>query len=260
MHCVKLIHWKSEEIDERTTILEAAGYDVDSNLPGGSQFFRQLGEKPPSAIVIDLSRLPSQGRDFALLIRKRKTSRHIPLVFVGGAPQKVDPIKQLIPDASYTSWDEIDLTLEQAIANPPAEPVVHESTFAGYAGKPLPDKLGIKAGMTIVLVHPPQEFAETLGKLPDGTQVQNTRMGGIDLTIWFCRSTSDLNSNLEHIVAQAKSGPVWIAWPKKKSGVRSDLTQQFVRQTGLDNNLVDYKICSIDETWSGLLFKYRERN
>ncbi|GAG68637.1 unnamed protein product, partial [marine sediment metagenome] len=108
MHCVKLIHWKSEEIDERTTILEAAGYDVDSNLPGGSQFFRQLGENPPSAIVIDLSRLPSQGRDFALQIRKRKTSRHIPLVFVGGAPQKVDPIKQLIPDASYTSWEEID--------------------------------------------------------------------------------------------------------------------------------------------------------
>jgi len=52
-------------------------------------------------------------------------------------------------------------------------------------------------------------------------------------------------------------GPVWIAWPKKKSGVKSDLTQQFVRQMGLANNLVDYKICSIDETWSGLLFKYR---
>jgi len=260
MSRIKLIHWKIEEIDDKANILQAAGYEVDSSLSLGSQLFRQLGENPPAAIVIDLSRSPSQGRDFALLIRKRKTSRHIPLVFVGGAPQKVDPIKQLIPDASYTSWDEIDLTLVQAIANPPAEPVVHESTFAGYAGKPLPDKLGIKAGMTIVLVHPPQEFAETLGKLPDGTQIQEARTGGFDLTIWFCRSISDLNSNLEHIVAQARSDPVWIAWPKKKSGVRSDLTQQFVRQTGLDNNMVDYKICSIDETWSGLLFKYREKN
>lgn len=103
MSRIKLIHWKIEEIDDKANILQAAGYEVDSSLSLGSQLFRQLGENPPAAIVIDLSRSPSQGRDFALLIRKRKTSRHIPLVFVGGAPQKVDRIKQLLPDASYTS-------------------------------------------------------------------------------------------------------------------------------------------------------------
>jgi hypothetical protein len=240
MQRIKLIHWKTEEIEDKANKLQAAGYEVDSNLSGGSQLFRQIGENPPAAVVIDLSRLPSQGRDFALMIRKRKTSRHVPLVFVGGDPQKVDGIKELLPDASYTSWEEIDLTLEHAIANPPAEPVVHESTFAGYAGKPLPDKLGIKAKMTVALVNPPRNFTNTLGNLPDGVQIQSVNLSNCDLTIWFCRSVEDLDSNIQ------------------ESGVGSDLTQQYVRQTGLDHNLVDYKICSIDEIWSGLLFKYRE--
>ncbi|MES0362189.1 MAG: hypothetical protein ABUK20_14815 [Anaerolineales bacterium] len=259
MHCVKLIHWKPEEIKERTTVLEAAGYQVDPNLEAGSKIIQQLGNNPPEAVLIDLSRLPSQGRDFALLIRKRKSSRHIPLVFIGGDPQKVEGIMKLIPDASYTSWEEIGPTLERAIANPPDDPIVHESTFAGYAGKSLPEKLGIKAKMTVALVNPPRDFTNTLGNLPDGVQIQKSNLSNCDLTIWFCVSVKDLDAYIQDIVSQSSYGPFWIAWPKKKSGLRSDLTQQLVRQTGLENNLVDYKICSIDETWSGLLFKYRER-
>ena len=256
---IKLIHWKPEEIEGRTAVLKAAGYQVDSNLDAGSKILQQLGNDPPDAVLIDLSRLPSQGRDFALMIRKRKSSRHIPLVFVSGATPKVDGIKKLLPDASYTSWEDIGPTLERAIANPPHNPIVHESTFAGYAGKTLTDKLGIKANMTIALVKPSPDFTSTLCNLPDDVQIQKTNLPNCDLTIWFCRERKDLDSNIQDIVSQSRSAPVWIAWPKQKSGVRSDLTQQIVRQTGLDNNLVDYKICSIDETWSGLLFKYRER-
>ena len=126
-------------------------------------------------------------------------------------------------------------------------------------GKTLTDKLGIKANMTIALVDPPPDFTNTLGNLPNGVQIQKTNLSNCDLTIWFCLSVEDLDSNIQDIVSQSRSAPVWIAWPKQKSGVRSDLTQQIVRQTGLDNNLVDYKICSIDETWSGLSFKYWER-
>ena len=256
---IKLIHWKIEEIDDKANKLQAAGYEVDSNLSGGSQIFHQIGENPPAAIVIDLSRLPSQGRDFALMIRKRKTSRHIPLVFVAGDQEKIDGIKKLLPDASYTSWEKIGLTLERAIANPPAEPVVHESTFAGYAGKPLVEKLGIKTGMTICLINSPDDFDQTLGKLPAGAKVIEGRTKSCDLTIWFCISQKDLANHVSDIVAQSQSGPVWIAWPKQKSDFASDLSQQSVRQIGLDNNLVDYKISAIDETWSGLLFKCRER-
>lgn len=259
MSRIKLIHWKIEEIDDKANKLQAAGCEVDSNLSGGSQIFHQIGENPPDAIVIDLSRLPSQGRDFALMIRKRKTSRHIPLIFVAGDQEKIDGIKKLLPDASYTSWEEIGLTLERAIANPPAEPVVHESTFAGYAGKPLVEKLGIRSGMTICLVNPPEGFDKTLGKLPAGVKVIEEKIEACDLTIWFCPTQKDLSNHISDIVAKSKSGPIWIAWPKQKSNFASDLTQQSVRQIGLGNNLVDYKISSIDETWAGLLFRYREK-
>jgi hypothetical protein len=64
--------------------------------------------------------------------------------------------------------------------------------------------------------------------------------------------------DIADIVAQTRSGPVWIAWPKQKSTLSSDLTQQVIRQVGLENQLVDYKISAIDETWSGLLFRYRD--
>jgi hypothetical protein len=103
--------------------------------------------------VDDLSRLPSQGRDVALLIRVRKGTRWIPLVFVRGDDNKVERLKHLLPDASFTSWGEIGPTLEAAVANPPADHVFHEATFAGYAGKPLVEKLGIKSGMQVCLVR-----------------------------------------------------------------------------------------------------------
>jgi len=112
--------------------------------------------------------------------------------------------------------------------------------------------------MTIALVNPSSNFTQTLGKTPKGVTFQLEKNETCDLTIWFSQAREDLESNIHHIIAQAKYGPVWIAWLKKKSGVKSDLTQQFVRRMGLATNLVDYKICSIDETWSGLLFKYRE--
>jgi hypothetical protein len=79
-----------------------------------------------------------------------------------------------------------------------------------------------------------------------------------DLTIWFVRDAQELRRGLRrNAVAHADRSPVWIAWPKKTSKVASDLSEQLVRETGLACGLVDYKICSIDETWSGLLFRRR---
>lgn len=258
MYKLKLIHWKPEEAERNIAHLEGASYQVDTKIEAGSRTLRQLGKNPPDAILIDLSRLPSQGRDFALMIRKRKSTRNIPLVFIGGAPEKVEGIRKLMPDAAFTSWEEIIPTLASSIANPPADPIVHDSTFAGYAGKPLPEKLGIKKNMSIALVHPPTDYVKVLEGLPAGVQIHTKRDTRCDLTIWFSRSVEQLAEGIQDIVSQSLHGPVWIAWPKRDSGYGSDLTQQTLRQVGFDHNLVDYKICSIDETWSGLLFKHRE--
>jgi len=258
MDYVKLIHWKAEEIPERAAILQSAGFHVDADIDAGSQILRTLTKDPPKAIIIDLSRLPSQGRDFALMIRKRKGTRLIPLVFVGGEQGKVEKIKDLLPDAEYTTWEKVVSTLASTVLHPRKNPVVHESTFAGYAGKPLVVKLGIKPGMQVALINSPPGFAQELGQLPEGVQIVTETSARSNLAIWFCVSVEDLINQVESIVSQSHVSPVWISWPKQTSALASDLTQQVVRQTGLQHGLVDYKISAFDDTWSGLLFKYRE--
>jgi len=255
---VRLIHWKAEEAPERAGRLERLGYPVVYALPAGRSFLKELREEPPLAVVIDLSRLPSQGRDLAVQIRKQATTRRLPLVFVGGDPQKVTRIRELLPDAVYGPWDAIGDMIETAITHPPEYPVVPASAFAAYAGKPLAQKLGIKADSAVILVNAPKGFEQTLSDLPTGARLLHGTGSQGDLGIWFARSRDKVRDNLPEIVEMARSAPLWIAWPKKASGVDSDLSQQFVRETGLAAGLVDYKICSIDATWSGLLFTKRK--
>jgi len=262
MHRVRLIHWKASEAEERAQGLRPAGCEVECEAlsPAG---LRALRENPPCVCVIDLSRAPSQGRDLALGLRKYKSTRHVPLVFVGGDPVKVARIKDLLPDAVYTTWDEIRTSLEQAIAHPPSDPVVPDSVFAAYAGTPLPKKLGIKANSVVALVGAPEGFEETLGELPEGVVLHRSTDerpdAAPDLAMWFATSREEVEGRIEEMGAFADKGCLWIAWPKKASGVESNLSQNVVRQIGLASGLVDYKVCAIDATWSGLCFTQRRR-
>ncbi|MGH7455755.1 MAG: hypothetical protein ACRENG_30650, partial [bacterium] len=104
---IQLIHWNATEAQERAERIQAAGYQARSEVPNGRAFFRQLRHDLPLAIGIDLTRLPMQGRDAALAIRHDKTTRHIPIVFVDGEPEKVERVKEKIPDAVYTTWSHI---------------------------------------------------------------------------------------------------------------------------------------------------------
>jgi hypothetical protein len=220
--------------------------------------FRRLRAIPVAAIVIDLSRRPSQGRDVAVAIRLSKGTRHIPLVFVDGDPDKVAGIKKLLPDAAYTSWSRIRGSLKRAIAHPVAGPVVPESAFAGYCGTSLSKKLAIRANSVVLLVNAPRHFEKTLGKLPEGVTLRQRAGSRADLIIWFTGSRSALEGRLPRMVGLAERAGLWIVWPKKGSGISSDLSQAVVRKLGLSAGLVDYKICAVDETWSGLLFTVRK--
>jgi hypothetical protein len=135
MERAQLIHWNTSQAKDRAERIRAAGYEVDYERLSGSALLRGLGKNPAAAVAVDLSRLPSQGRDIALLIRKRKTTRCVPLVFIGGASAKVERIKDLLPDAVYAPWERIGDSVKEAIVNPPADPVVPKSQFAAYAGK-----------------------------------------------------------------------------------------------------------------------------
>jgi CheY-like chemotaxis protein len=257
MRRVCLIHWKAEEAEEKIAKLRAAGYEVDYGEinPGALRDWR---DSPPAAFVIDLSRLPSHGRDVAMALRSYKATRSIPLVFVEGEPEKVERIRTHLPDAVYTTWRRIRSSLKQAIANPPANPVAPESNLADYSGAPLPKKLGIKPNSTVALVGAPKDFEKTLGELPEGVKLKRQASKRSDLIIWFVRARAELRDRVKDMGELTSDGGLWIAWPKQASGLATDLNQNVVRQTGLAAGLVDYKVCAIDATWSGLKFTRRK--
>ncbi|MCH8023922.1 MAG: hypothetical protein IIB43_04350 [Candidatus Marinimicrobia bacterium] len=256
---IRLIHWKEAEARERTALLEALGYNVKWE-PFTRETLLKLRKSPPEAVVIDLSRVPSHGRDVALALRQQKATRRVPLVLVGGAKAKVDGVRGLLPDAIYTDWELIEAALSQAIANPPQEPVVPGSVFAAYSGKPLVVKLGIKEGFKVVLLNAPEDFAQTLGDLPPGAALRRTNRGRRDLTVWFTRSEKELLGGIGKLATAVGRGGLWIAWPKKASGVVTDLSHGVVQRAGLDAGLMDYKICAFDATWSGLRFTRRRES
>ncbi len=257
MYRLRLIHWKAAEAEAKIERLRSAGYEVvfDESPP---DVLKGLRGDPPSAVVIDLSRLPAQGRDVALAVRHYKSTRHLPVVFVDGDPAKVERIRQQVPDAVYTTWSKIRGAVKHAVANPPEEPTSPRTLLDGYSGTPLIKKLGIKQGSTVSLVGAPDGFESVLGNLPAGAVLRRHSKGKRDLTIWFAKSRAELEKRIAAIGSSLGKDGLWIAWPKKSSGVLSDLTQAAVREIGLASGLVDYKISSIDATWSGLKFTRRK--
>lgn len=254
---VFLVHWKEEEIPERAERLRKAGYEVDHDIPDYKQFRRLLKSDPPAAVVIDLSRLPSHGREIGTWLRDTKATRVIPLVFVDGEEAKVKRTQDLLPDAVYTTWPRIKGALGRAISNPPRNPVA-PGTLAGYSGTPLPKKLGIKPGFVVALINAPDDFETTLGELPANVTLRRSARGNNDLMIWFPKNRADYEKRILTVTNQFGNGGLWVAWPKKASGITSDLSGNVVRKIGLASGIVDFKVCAIDATYSGHKFARRK--
>ena len=137
-----------------------------------------------------------------------------------------------------------------------AKPVIPSSS-TGYSGTPLPKKLGIKEGSGILLVNPPDRFERKLEPLPKGASFVDDAASA-RVAVLFGGSQAELARDFGELAkALPEKSVLWIAWPKKASGVKTDLTENVVREFGLDAGWVDYKVCSIDETWSGLCFARR---
>ena len=171
MSRVVLIHWNAREARERAKSLRGAGNTVTVFSTNAGPDAQALAKRLPDVFVIDLNRLPARGRDMAIWLRQRKATRHIPVVFVGGAADKVARVRRQLPDAIYTEWARIRRALREAIAHPPTKPVV-PGLMEGYSGTPLPKKLGIKPGTVVALLGAPAGFEETLGRLPENVQLR----------------------------------------------------------------------------------------
>jgi len=129
---------------------------------------------------------------------------------------------------------------------------------AGYSGTPLPKKLGIKPACRLGLVNAPADFARTLGELPPGVSPGPMKRGPYDVIVLFAKSGQELARALAAARERLDpAGGLWVAWPKKASGIATDITEAEVRARGLATGLVDNKVCAIDDTWSGLRFVVR---
>ena len=132
----------------------------------------------------------------------------------------------------------------------------------GYSGTPLPRKLGIKEGQRVALLGAPAGFEDgTLGELPDGVRVVRRAAGKADVIVSFQTSRAELERRLPALrgLMEPAAG-LWVAWPKRASGLPTDITEDVLREVALPTGLVDNKVCAIDASWSGLRLVIRREH
>lgn len=252
---VLIVHWNQEEAAERAARVRAAGHQAETfwraNDGAGFRLFR---ENPPDAFIVDLTRIPSHGRAVGIALREQKATRGVPLLFIEGDSDKTARTRELLPDAVYTTWPKIGPALKKALRDAPERPVV-PGTFAGYSGTPLAKKLRIREASQVLLLAAPEGFEAKLEPLPEGARVFRKSAPEADVVLAFVKSSAVLERALPPLARAMKPGrTLWLIWPKKTSTLACDLGQPVVRKMGLDAGLVDYKVCAVDETWSGLAF------
>lgn len=256
---VRLCHWRADEAVPLIAILRQAGYTVDYPGDKANGSFRTMRQNPPHAVVIDLTRMPSHGRWVAAEMRAVKSLRHLPIVFVDGEPEKVERIRKELPDAVYTSRGKLAAALKRA--KPLADPVV-PARMMDRTDRTAAEKLGIKAGMRVELIDPPADYVRVLGKLPEDASLEEDPDEALPLTLWFVRDPDVYFMGLTKVRRRPKLTRLWIIYPKQTPkrnpklvrGSVSGITHTLVRESALAVGLVDYKICSVNEVWTGLLF------
>jgi len=133
--------------------------------------------------------------------------------------------------------------------------------MAGYSGTPLPQKLGIKPGTIVVVIDAPAHYRKLLGQIPSGVNFATRPVGNTKFVHLFSMRQSELAKQLSILRRKiAEDAAIWVSWPKKSSGVATDITEDVIRAVALPLGLVDIKVCALDDTWSGLKLMIRKEN
>jgi len=251
---VRVFHWKATEAAPLLALLRRAGHMVDYDVAFAA--YRDARANPPTAFVIDLTRLPASGREVAVALRGSKATRTVPIVFLDGEAEKVARIRQLMPDAVYTTRANVASALKAAIAHPPAEPVVPIRMMDRFGHRSVVQKLGIGKGALVAVIDPPPGYMNALDALPDGAQVIEDAAGaGATITLWFFHDLAAFHGSLRALRTTAAGGRVWVLWRKNK---RDGLDGNLIRRALVEIGLVDYKICAYDEAWSGMAISIKK--
>ena len=138
---------------------------------------------------------------------------------------------------------------------------VKHFTMAGYSGTPLPQKLGIKPGTIVVAIDAPENYRKLLGQIPSGVNFATRPVGNTKFIHLFVKERRVLQAHLQSLRRKiAEDAAVWVSWPKKSSGVPTDVTEDVICAVALPIGLVDIKVCAVDDTWSGLKLMIRREN
>jgi len=253
---IVLVHWNLAEAEELAQPMRKAGNEVVCHFDAKANP-RTLLADPPDVFVIDLARLPSQGRELGGFLRRAVAARRVPLVYVEGDPAKTAAVRTLLPDAVFTTRDRVLADVARALTAPASRPVVPAAMDA-YSGAPLEKKLGLRVSSRVLLLAAPADFESALGSLPASASVTRVAAEPVDIVLFFARSPHLLEMGFGEAAAHVQTGGrLWILWKKRARGVARSLTQADVRAFGLAHGWVDYKVSAIDKTWSGLCFARR---
>ena len=233
--------------------LISAKFHVEHDPAFSTALMRQWREDPPSAFVIDLSRLPAHGREIAIALRQSPKTRHVPIIFCDGAPEKVKAVRDALPDATYCGATELVKTLKAV--KPLENPLKPTDMMNRYGSRTTAQKLGIKEGSTVTLVNPPRNVSNVLGELPVGAEFSEQN-GSV--TLCFVHSIDGLRTDMSRMARFASKTKLWFLWRKKTASRHDGVTEPLVRETGINLGLVDYKICSVDSTWSAMAFALKK--
>jgi CheY-like chemotaxis protein len=266
MPLVRIVHWKAPEAGPLIEACQACGLDVEYDDVQFGALAKIIRAKPPDAIVIDLNCLPSHGREAAIYLRRTKYARHIPLVFVDGAPEKVEIVRQQLPDATFTvssARKQLCSRIKAACAKGVQDPVLPPGAMERYGSRTVAQKLGIREGSSVALIDPPREYAAALGVLPANVKLVEFKDAPDSVhavALWFVRDPNAYQAAMRGIQAIAGRTKLWIVWRKRGADkAKPDgLTDNLIREAALEAGLVDYKICAVDARWSAMAFARRK--
>jgi Protein of unknown function (DUF3052) len=216
---------------------------------------RGIRENLPDAVVIDLSRLPSHGREIAVWLRSTKRTRHVPIVFANGDGAKVAAIRELLPDAAFTATSDIAPVLKSAGVRPVSNPVVPAPMMERYGARSTAQKLGICPASTVGVIDAPRDYPAVIGEVPEGVEITEDPPSVQQVTLWFVHEMDGMRQSLRRMRAIAGKTKLWVVWPK---GSKNGIGDNAVREAAIGAGLVDYKICALGGHWSGMLFALRK--
>ena len=261
MSLVRLICWKEDLARERAALLKAARLEVDASPLNTSRLIGRIMENPPSAIVIDLDRMPSHGLAVGVVLRRSVIRAPHSAGIRRRRGGKSRPHPPGIARCRLHSLERHRPSVRRAVKSAPADPVKPRPLMERYESSGLVRKLGLKPGMVCALIQAPEGFEESIDDLPEDSRIsaEDRRRTPASPSGSYAPARKWNSPPTAPALRLPQGASLWIVYPKRSGRYSADFTLTDVRAAALSVGLVDYKICAVDDDWTGLKFARRKK-